>query len=261
MACLGYALGFMSLDEEVERELPGRRRRLQDFAVGPLRLDLCSYVRPAQLSVELDYGGGVEFRHQASDLIPEQPCTGVLSELLSTHHLKLSNTTEIPQYFRLLVSRPFSVAQGGASRSRSAPGPEQGCEEEQATGGKRLVLHPQENMLVSGGSAGGHRARGHLPVTRTRVDRRVHASVTHLYTLVSRHRTPSWRPLPQPQRAGPSALPSCALVWAYRAPAGCWVPRWVPPSPRDLTVGGETATEERRAATLGSLSLCSLLQR
>ncbi|KAF3827013.1 hypothetical protein GH733_002499 [Mirounga leonina] len=149
MACLGYALGFMSLDEEVERELPGRRRRLQDFAVGPLRLDLCSYVRPAQLSVELDYGGGVEFRHQASDLIPEQPCTGVLSELLSTHHLKLSNTTEIPQYFRLLVSRPFSVAQGGASRSRSAPGPEPGCEEEQATGGKRLVLHPQENMLVN----------------------------------------------------------------------------------------------------------------
>ncbi|XP_032264876.1 deleted in lung and esophageal cancer protein 1 isoform X2 [Phoca vitulina] len=149
VACVGYALGFMSLDEEVERELPGRRRRLQDFAAGPLRLDLCSYVRPAQLSVELDYGGGVEFRHQASDLIPEQPCTGVLSELLSTHHLKLSNTTEIPQYFRLLVSRPFSVAQGGASRSRSTPGPEQGCEEEQATGGKRLVLHPQENMLVN----------------------------------------------------------------------------------------------------------------
>ena len=30
-----------------------------------------------RLSVELDYGGGVEFWHQASDLIPEQPCTGV----------------------------------------------------------------------------------------------------------------------------------------------------------------------------------------
>ncbi|XP_027963025.1 deleted in lung and esophageal cancer protein 1 isoform X4 [Eumetopias jubatus] len=150
VACVGYALGFMSLDDEVERELPGRRRRLQDFAAGPLRLDLCSYVRPAQLSVEeLDYGGGVEFRHQASDLIPEWPCTGVLSELLTTHHLKLSNTTEIPQYFRLLVSRPFSVSQEGASRSRRAPGQERGCEEEQATGGKQLVLHPQENMLVN----------------------------------------------------------------------------------------------------------------
>lgn len=61
----------------MERELPGRRRRLQDFAVGPMRLDLHSYVRPAQLSVELDYSGSVEFRQQASDLIPEQPSSGV----------------------------------------------------------------------------------------------------------------------------------------------------------------------------------------
>nr|XP_055176944.1 deleted in lung and esophageal cancer protein 1 isoform X7 [Nyctereutes procyonoides] len=149
--CVGYALGFMSLDDEAERELPGRRHRLQDFAAGPLRLDLCGYVRPAQLSMELDYGGGVEFRHQASDLIPEQPCTGVLSELVTTHHLKLTNTTEIPQYFQFLVSRPFSVSQEGASRSRRAPGPgrEQGCEEEPATASKQLVLHPRENMLVN----------------------------------------------------------------------------------------------------------------
>ncbi|XP_073079417.1 deleted in lung and esophageal cancer protein 1 isoform X3 [Manis javanica] len=75
--CVGYALGFMSLDSEMERELPGRRRRLQDFAVGPLKLNLHSCVRPAQLSVELDYNGGVEFQHQASDLLPEQPCSGV----------------------------------------------------------------------------------------------------------------------------------------------------------------------------------------
>lgn len=34
-------------------------------------------VLAGRLSVELDYGGGVEFRHQASDLIPDQPCTGV----------------------------------------------------------------------------------------------------------------------------------------------------------------------------------------
>uniref|UniRef100_A0A8C7EYG0 DLEC1 cilia and flagella associated protein n=1 Tax=Neovison vison TaxID=452646 RepID=A0A8C7EYG0_NEOVI len=145
--CVGYALGFMSLDDEVERELPGRRCRLQDFAAGPLKLDLCSYVRPAQLSMELDYGGGVEFWHQASDLIPEQPCTGVLSELVTTHHVKLSNTTEIPQYFRLLVSRPFSVSQEGASHSCRAPGGE--GEEEQAAASKQLVLYPQENMLVN----------------------------------------------------------------------------------------------------------------
>uniref|UniRef100_A0A8D0PIG3 Deleted in lung and esophageal cancer protein 1 Ig-like domain-containing protein n=1 Tax=Sus scrofa TaxID=9823 RepID=A0A8D0PIG3_PIG len=146
--CIGYALGFMSLDDEMERELPGRRRRLQDFAVGPMRLDLHSYVRPAQLSVELDYSGSVEFRQQASDLIPEQPSSGVLSELVTTHHLKLTNTTEIPHHFRLLVSKPFSVSQNGASRSHRAPGPgwKQECEEET---GKQLVLYPQENMLVN----------------------------------------------------------------------------------------------------------------
>lgn len=31
-----------------EREIPGRMRRLQDFAVGPLRLELNGYVRRAQ---------------------------------------------------------------------------------------------------------------------------------------------------------------------------------------------------------------------
>lgn len=30
-----------------------------------------------RLSMELDYGGGMEFWLQASDLIPEQPCSGV----------------------------------------------------------------------------------------------------------------------------------------------------------------------------------------
>ncbi|KAK2491755.1 hypothetical protein MC885_005432 [Smutsia gigantea] len=205
--CVGYALGFMSLDSEVERELPGRRRRLQDFAVGPLKLHLHSCVRPAQLSVELDYDGGVEFQHQASDLFPEQPCSGVsvlhpwpcgftwtsdvpvdpsghssqslsppptpqatglrtegvmhpqlphcghqvLSELVSTHHLKLTNTTEIPHYFRLLVAKPFSVSQNGATCSRRAPGPgqRQELDEDTAAVGKEWVLYPQENMLVA----------------------------------------------------------------------------------------------------------------
>ncbi|XP_043741750.1 deleted in lung and esophageal cancer protein 1 isoform X3 [Cervus elaphus] len=146
--CVGYALGFLSLDDEVERELPGRRRRLQDFAVGPMRLDLHGYVRPAQLSVEWDYDGSMVFGQQASDLIPEQPCAGVLSELVTTHHLKLTNATEIPHYFRLLVSKPFSVSQVGASRPR-APGWKQEGEEETAARGRQLVLHPQENMLVN----------------------------------------------------------------------------------------------------------------
>ncbi|XP_073916120.1 deleted in lung and esophageal cancer protein 1 isoform X2 [Castor canadensis] len=150
VGCTGYALGYMSLDNEVEREIPGRRRRLQDFAVGPLRLDLHGYVRRAQLSVELDSSGSVEFRCQASDLIPEQPCSGVLSELLTTRHLKLINTSEIPHYFHILVSRPFSVSHDGASHSHRADcGLEQKSEEESASAAKLLMLCPQKNMLVN----------------------------------------------------------------------------------------------------------------
>uniref|UniRef100_H0WZT8 DLEC1 cilia and flagella associated protein n=1 Tax=Otolemur garnettii TaxID=30611 RepID=H0WZT8_OTOGA len=146
--CTGYALGFMSLDDKVQREIPGKRSRLQDFAVGPLRLDLHGYVRPAQLSVELDYGSSMQFRCQASDLIPEQPCSGVLSELVTSRHLKLINTTEIPHYFRLLVSKPFSVSEDRAGQSQRSPGQKQECEE-MVSAGKQLVLRPQENMLVN----------------------------------------------------------------------------------------------------------------
>uniref|UniRef100_A0A8C9P8S3 DLEC1 cilia and flagella associated protein n=1 Tax=Spermophilus dauricus TaxID=99837 RepID=A0A8C9P8S3_SPEDA len=146
--CTGYALGFMSLDNEVEREIPGRRRRLQHFAVEPLRLDLHGHVRRAQLSVELDSSGSLEFWCQASDLIPEQPCSAVLSELLTTRHLKLINTTEIPQYFWLLVSRPFFVSQGQAPWAHRAGSGQEHESEETAPGGKQMELRPQENMLV-----------------------------------------------------------------------------------------------------------------
>lgn len=92
----------------------------------------------------------------ASPASPTSMATQVLSELVTTHHLKLTNTTEIPHYFRLLVSRPFSVSQDGASHSHRAPGPgrEQQREEEWAAVGRQLVLRPQENMLVSGGFCG-----------------------------------------------------------------------------------------------------------
>ncbi|EHB00377.1 Deleted in lung and esophageal cancer protein 1 [Heterocephalus glaber] len=150
VACTGYALGFMSLDDEEERDIPGRSHRRQDFAVGPLRLDLHSYVRHAKLNVELDDSSSMEFRCRASDLIPDQPCSGVLSELLTTRRLKLINSTEIPQYFRLLVSRPFLVSQDAFSWGhRPGSGQEQEGEEETASVSRQLVLDSQENMLVN----------------------------------------------------------------------------------------------------------------
>ena len=86
----------------------------------------------------------------------------VLSELVTTRHLKLTNTTEIPHYFWLLVSKPFSISQDGASRSHRALGWKQEGEEIAARG-KQLVLHPQENMLVSGSICGPRLGGAHTP--------------------------------------------------------------------------------------------------
>ncbi|ERE76396.1 deleted in lung and esophageal cancer protein 1 [Cricetulus griseus] len=147
--CAAYALGFMSLDKETDREIPGRMRRLHEFAVGPLRLDLNGYVRLAQLTIELDSNGYLEFQCHASDLIPKNPCCGVLSDRLITRQMKLINTTEILQYFRVLVSRPFLVSQGGTSCDNIACHDHQQCEEEIASSGQQLLLRPQENMLVA----------------------------------------------------------------------------------------------------------------
>ncbi|NP_796091.2 deleted in lung and esophageal cancer protein 1 homolog isoform 1 [Mus musculus] len=141
----GYALGFMSLDKETDRQIPGRMRRLQDFAVSPLRLDLNGHVRHAQLHVELDSSGYLEFWCQASDLIPQNPCSGVLSDRITTRHLKLTNTTEILYDFQARVSRPFFISQGGASWDSRAP---HQCEEGTASTGQWLMIRPQDNMLV-----------------------------------------------------------------------------------------------------------------
>lgn len=75
----------------------------------------------------------------------------VLSDRLTTRHLKLINTTEILHYFRVLVSRPFFTSQGRASWDNRACHQQQ-CEEEMASSGPQLVLRPQENMLVSAGA-------------------------------------------------------------------------------------------------------------
>uniref|UniRef100_A0A8C9KAK4 DLEC1 cilia and flagella associated protein n=1 Tax=Panthera tigris altaica TaxID=74533 RepID=A0A8C9KAK4_PANTA len=110
---------------------------------------------PPPLEMPPAQSHGLQKGRETSLASPTSVATQVLSELVTTHRLKLTNTTEIPQSFRLLVSRPFSVAQDGASRSRRAPGRVQGCDEEPATAGQPLVLRPKENMLVS----------GHLPLT------------------------------------------------------------------------------------------------
>ncbi|KAM4815106.1 deleted in lung and esophageal cancer protein 1 [Thomomys bottae] len=147
--CTGYALGFMSLDREVERELPGRVHRLQDFDVDPLRFELHGYVRRAELSVELDSSGHLEFRCQASDLIPKEAWAGVVSERLITRHLRLINTTDIPQHFRIRASSPFTISQ---DVSEARLGRRVSRERDRGVvelAGKLLALPAQENMQVN----------------------------------------------------------------------------------------------------------------
>jgi hypothetical protein len=95
------------------------------------------------------YSGPKE-RGVAHPTLPTSVTAQVLSELLTTRHLKLINTSEIPHYFHILVSRPFSVSHDGASHSHRADcGLEQKSEEESASAAKLLMLCPQKNMLVS----------------------------------------------------------------------------------------------------------------
>ncbi|XP_072455258.1 deleted in lung and esophageal cancer protein 1 isoform X2 [Notamacropus eugenii] len=146
MVCNSYALGFMSLDDKIAREIPGKVKRPQNFDAELFRLDLQGLVRPTRLSIEHDYDGGMVFYLQASDLIPDNPLTGVLSKMVTTHHLKLNNFTDVAHCFRLLVAPPFSVTGINPEYTQRIWDPEE-KEEEELTG-DQFVLSPQENMLI-----------------------------------------------------------------------------------------------------------------
>uniref|UniRef100_A0A8C0GUZ5 DLEC1 cilia and flagella associated protein n=1 Tax=Chelonoidis abingdonii TaxID=106734 RepID=A0A8C0GUZ5_CHEAB len=140
--CEGYALGFMSLDSKLAQGIPGKVTRSYGYGVAPLRMDLQAFVKPALLTVEMDHDGGMVFHSMASDLIPNQPHSGVLTESVITHNLKLTNSTEAPLHFRILLSVPFTVSSIDPNRSLKTSHSDR---EEQ---GKQLLLHPQQNMLV-----------------------------------------------------------------------------------------------------------------
>ncbi|EMP29416.1 Deleted in lung and esophageal cancer protein 1 [Chelonia mydas] len=140
--CEGFALGFMSLDSKLAQGIPGKVTRSYGYGVAPLRMDLQAFVKPALLTIEMDHDGGMVFHSMASDLIPNQPLSGVLTESVLTHNLKLTNSTEAPLHFRILLSVPFAVSSIDPNRSLKTSHSDR---EEQ---GKQLLLHPQQNVLV-----------------------------------------------------------------------------------------------------------------
>ncbi|XP_028933469.2 deleted in lung and esophageal cancer protein 1 isoform X2 [Ornithorhynchus anatinus] len=141
--CPGFALGYLSLDRKVDQEVSGKVKRLQHFAVGPLRIDLEAFVKPALLKVDGDSNGGVHFRCTASELIPDSLLSRILTEAITLRRLKLSNCSDSPLRFRLLLAAPFSVwatDPRGARVRGSDTGPLPPGE---------LLLAPGQNMLVT----------------------------------------------------------------------------------------------------------------
>ncbi|XP_010127726.1 PREDICTED: deleted in lung and esophageal cancer protein 1, partial [Chlamydotis macqueenii] len=142
--CDGFVLGFMSLDDELAKTVPNKVHHRHGYEAPPLRVDLQAFVRHALLKVDTDHDGGMVFYSMASDLIPDQPRLGVLTDSVVTQSLKLINCTKVPLYFRLLLSTPFSLSSTDPKKSTKTSRSKKEEKEQQP----QLVLYPQQNMLV-----------------------------------------------------------------------------------------------------------------
>ncbi|XP_054847469.1 deleted in lung and esophageal cancer protein 1 [Eublepharis macularius] len=138
--CEGFALGFMSLDSEDVQEIPGKVTRADGHGVPPLRIDLQAFVKPALLTVETDHEHGLEFHALASSLIPDEPCKGVLTDAATTINLKLTNNTETPLHFKLILTPPFSISGVDPKKSLVTP--------HRDSGENQIILCALQNMLV-----------------------------------------------------------------------------------------------------------------
>ncbi|XP_012940303.1 deleted in lung and esophageal cancer protein 1 [Aplysia californica] len=102
MDCFGYALGFMSLDNEDANKTKVNRQEAYEADV--LRLDFTAHLKPALLTVEETDDEGMCYRSAMSDIIKGNKVT---SESLRVCSTMLSNNTLTPLTFRLKVEEPF----------------------------------------------------------------------------------------------------------------------------------------------------------
>ncbi|XP_072544966.1 deleted in lung and esophageal cancer protein 1 isoform X3 [Salminus brasiliensis] len=147
--CMGYALGFMSLDSKVDTDLEGKVARAQGYELEPLRLDLQAFVKPAILTVQMEEDEDMlEFSVAASDLLDGDV---LRQESLVMRTLQLSNSTDMPLGFRLCVQQPFSVLKPSrrhshtvSSHSPSFTRSQPEADESQSA----LLLQPKRSMQV-----------------------------------------------------------------------------------------------------------------
>ncbi|TSK98410.1 Deleted in lung and esophageal cancer protein 1 [Bagarius yarrelli] len=125
--CVGYALGFMSLDSQVPSSLVGKVTRAQNYELQPLRLDMLACVKPAITA--------------ASDLLDGR---ALRQEFVSLRTLQLLNSTDIPLSFKLTTQWPFSLGQHAHRVGSSSSSNTHGHTESKNT----LLLPPKHNMQV-----------------------------------------------------------------------------------------------------------------
>ncbi|XP_074938338.1 deleted in lung and esophageal cancer protein 1 [Phalacrocorax aristotelis] len=142
--CEGFVLGFMNLDDKLARTVPNKVHRRRGYEAPPLRIDLQAFLSHALLKVDMDHDRGMVFYSVASDLIPDQPLLGVLTDSVMTQSLKLINCTKVPLYFRLRLSTPFSLSSTDPKKSTKTSH----SKKEEKGQQPQLVLYPQQNMLV-----------------------------------------------------------------------------------------------------------------
>ncbi|XP_075994138.1 deleted in lung and esophageal cancer protein 1 [Genypterus blacodes] len=144
-SCVGVALGFMSLDDEMAVCVPGKVGRVQGLDLEPIRVDLQAAVKPAVLVVKMEDDEGVlEFHASAGDLLRGEPEELDLQDFDVAHSFHLKNTTEVPLHFRLGSRPPFSVLQ-----PQPQPRAHTGASSNPPTSeAQLLVLQPHRSMQV-----------------------------------------------------------------------------------------------------------------
>ncbi|XP_053467700.1 deleted in lung and esophageal cancer protein 1 [Ictalurus furcatus] len=143
--CVGYALGFMSLDSKVVPSREGKVARAQGYELEPLRLDMLACVKPAILTVQMEEDeDALEFSAAASDLLDGHT---LRQECVTVRTLQLINSTDVPLSFTLITQWPFSVLQHTHRAGSNSPSHTHrlvGHAERQHT----LLLPPKHNKQV-----------------------------------------------------------------------------------------------------------------
>ncbi|KAM9332633.1 deleted in lung and esophageal cancer protein 1 [Pholidichthys leucotaenia] len=142
--CVGFALGFISLDSEKAACVPGKLRRAHGLDLDPVRLDLLAAVKTAALLVQMEEDDGVlEFKASAGDLLKLESDQQVsVQEFDVVQTFQLRNTSEMPLYFRLDTQSPFSVhSPRPRVRTSTSSNPASGVSQ-------CLALQPQHSMQV-----------------------------------------------------------------------------------------------------------------